>query len=516
MASDLSKLIQDGLCSTLTALLSKDAELKETTKVHENDLLDIQTLKIDSTFEFADITSTWSFIIPANSASYVFNAMLGDTSDPVDEIDADITDAIHEFISNVSGGLSTIINGSDLEDLGSVKSSTTLDGIIERNQIEEIDNMFKLLIDLDGFDITVFITFDKVILPFIDAINQSEVSFYPEEDLLEEMDIDNTEIENLELSETETNTDETKELENSTSEDTQLENKNDNSDQSNKEDGSKENIKTDEKVEEVELTQEEQKTKKLKKLIIIIAGLIALTITTGLVMYFMGMFDPAPVEKKDTNETKVVKNKDNVDIVKYDNKNLIKFSPSQINIKRLNARLEELTKHEILSPKEIEEQNNAQKERLANIKKEAMLIEFSKLNKEEKISPKVIEENKENLENNTSVTVKEEEKTAKEVVEKIVKNKITPQEEVDNKLKFILVHSLKYKLFKEMILKTDTKKARISICKDTSGRTAVYIGPFENESSQTQMIKLIKEKQSNLNINLSNITQEEFNKRCNF
>ena len=199
MASDLSKLIQDGLCSTLTALLSKDANLKETTKVHEKDLVDIQTLKIDSTFEFANITSTWSFIIPATSASYIFNAMLGDTSDPVDEIDADITDAIHEFISNVSGGLSTIINGSDLEDLGSVKSTTTLDGIIEKNQITDTDNLFKLLIDLDGFDITILILFDKVIMPFVDAISSSEPTFYPADELDE--NIDSSEIENLELSE---------------------------------------------------------------------------------------------------------------------------------------------------------------------------------------------------------------------------------------------------------------------------------------------------------------------------
>ena len=508
MASDLSKLIQDGLCSTLTALLSKDAELKETSKIHENDLLDIQTLKIDSTFEFANITSTWSFIIPANSASYIFNAMLGDTSDPVDEIDDDITDAIHEFISNVSGGLSTIINGSDLEDLGSVKSSTSLDGVIEKNQIEDIDNMFKLLIDLDGFDITIFITFDKVIIPFIDAINKSEISFYPDEDILEEIDIDNTEIENLELSEEKIVSDDSKELENSTNEDSQLENKND---KNSKEESSNEKSDTPEETEEVELSEDEQKTKKLKKLVIIIAGLIAFTIITGLVMYFMGMFDPVPIEKKDTNETKIVKNKDNVDIVKYQNKNLIKFSPSKINIRRLNARLEELTKYEVLSPKEIEEQNNAQNERLANLKKEAMLIEFSKLNKEEKISPKVDKEEKQNLDKNITTVVKEE-----NLVQEIVKKEIKPKIVEDNKLKFILVHSLKYKLFKEMILKTDTKKARISICKDTNGRTAVYIGPFENENSQTQMIKLIQEKQSDLKINLSNITQEEFNTRCNF
>ena len=503
MASDLSKFIQDGLCSTLTALLSKDAELKETTKVHEKDITDIQILKIDSTFEFANITSTWSFIIPAYSASYIYNAMLGDTSDPVDEIDEDITDAINEFISNVSGGLSTIINGSDLEDLGTVKSITSLDRVIEKNQIEVTDNMFKLLINLGGVDINIFIRFDNVIMPFIESINSSETTFYPEENLLEEIEVDSSEIENLESSSNETIEEENKELENSESKNDELENKN-------TDDDSKEESNLSKDKDEIEPTEEEQKSNKLKKLIIIIGGLVAFTITTGIVMNFMGMFDPVPIIKKDNNSTKIIKNKDNIDIVKYQNKNHIKFSPSKINIKRLNARLEELTKYEVLTAKDIEEQKNRQKERLANLEKEAMLIKFSKLNKEEQIIPKIVK--KEKLNSDTNITIKNETVQEKIIQEETVKSEIVEE----NKLKFILVHSLKYKLFKKMILKTNTKNARISICKDIDGRTAVYIGPFENEKSQTQMITLIQEKQPNLKIDLSNITQEEFNSRCNF
>jgi ribosome recycling factor len=67
-----------------------------------------------------------------------------------------------------------------------------------------------------------------------------------------------------------------------------------------------------------------------------------------------------------------------------------------------------------------------------------------------------------------------------------------------------------------MILKANTQKARISICKNELGRTAVYIGPFETEDSQKNIIKLIHKEQKSLKIDLSNITQEEFNLRCNF
>ena len=73
MASDLSKIIQDGLTNTLSNLLGKTATLQETSKVHTKDLENIELLKVESTFEFDNITSTWFFMVPAYSASYIFN-----------------------------------------------------------------------------------------------------------------------------------------------------------------------------------------------------------------------------------------------------------------------------------------------------------------------------------------------------------------------------------------------------------------------------------------------------------
>ena len=40
--------------------------------------------------------------------------MLGDEDAPINEIDEDIADAISEFISNLSGSLTTAINGANL------------------------------------------------------------------------------------------------------------------------------------------------------------------------------------------------------------------------------------------------------------------------------------------------------------------------------------------------------------------------------------------------------------------
>ncbi len=465
MASDLSKFIEDGLCSTLNALLSKEATLKETTKVHEKDLADIQTLQVDSTFEFTNITSTLSFIIPAWSASFIFNSMLGDTSDPVDVLDADIADALNEFISNVSGGLTTIINGSDLEDLGNSKFTTSMEGIIEKNQITDFENMYRFSIDLDGVEVTIFILFDDVIVPFVETISKSTLTEHIEKEpeVEEVKDEEAKEVESKEIV-----TPQKEELTNSEVQNTEE---------------SKPDVDTedDESTDDVELTDDEKKANKLKKIIIGVAALIGITMISGIAMYFLGMFEPEPIEVVEVNTTI---SKDNIEVVKYNNKNNINFHTSKINVNRLNARLEALSKFDILSEDELKQQKIEQSKRLEELKKEDELEAFAKLNKEEQIT--VIDTNTTNINNQTT------------------------------DLRFILVHSLKYKLFKNLILKSNTKKARISICKDTTGRTSVYIGPFENESSQLNMFDLIKEEKLKLKMSTINISKEEFNKRCKF
>ena len=146
MASDLSQLIQDGLCNTLNGLLAKDASLKETTKVHEQDLEELEVLKVNSVFDFEKLSSTLHFIIPAYSASYIFNTMMGETDiEPSLKIDDDTADAIGEFVSNTSGSLTTAINGSAFDDLGSVKFNIAKSDIIEGKSISDIDKTYKFL-----------------------------------------------------------------------------------------------------------------------------------------------------------------------------------------------------------------------------------------------------------------------------------------------------------------------------------------------------------------------------------
>lgn len=458
MAYDLSVLIQDGLCNTLETLLGANTKLNGITKVDEKDLQNLELLKIESEFVFDQITTVFSFIIPASSASLIFNIQMGDTqTEPATHVDDDITDAISEFISTVSGGLTTAINGEEIEELGKAKFHITGDEILQGNSITDIDNMYRLSINLDDNEIIVFILFDEPILPYINDITMSPVTEHKEEP------------------------EETQEIKIEDAEEIKEENLP-------KDTESQKEVLVQELENEGEEEEKEDKpeNKKLKMLVIGTAALLGITIFSGIIMYFMGVFDPAPmpVKKVESNTTK--ETKDMVSVVKYKSPKKVNFKISDINVPRLNIRLEALTKDKILTAKELKDQALAEKNRLAKIDKEKKLMEFAKKNREEA------------LPNTTNK-------------QKVMKNKVE-----DKKLKFIVTTSIRYKFFKDIIIQTQIDQARISICNDKDGRTTIFIGPFKNKKLQLEMKKFIKDGDKTIKTTISNITQEEFDTRCNF
>jgi len=475
MAYDLSTLIQDGLCNTLQNLLGADTKLNSITKVHEKDLKELELLKIESEFVFDQLTTTLSFVVPAVSASTIFNIQMGDAeAEPSLQIDDDTTDAISEFISTVSGGLTTAINGAEIEDLGKSKFHIAGNEVLQGDSITDIENIYRFSINIDDNEIIIFILFDETILPYLNDITMKPVTVHLEE----------IEIEDIEEELEEKIDDEPKEdIENSSNEET--------SDK----DSEKVEDNTD---EEVKNSSEDEKpeNKKLKMLVMGTAGLLGLTILAGIVMYFMGVFDPAPipVKKEESNTTK--ESKDIVSVVKYKTLKKVDFKISDINIPRLNTRLKSLTKFGVLSKEELEEQSLAEKNRIFEVDKEIKLAEFAKNNKEESLG-------------------KTAEIKSKSTIKKITKD-IQYDELKDQDLKFITTNSIKYKFFKDLVLKLNTTQARISICNDKKGRTTIFIGPFENDMLQLKMKDLIQSNNQNIKTSISNITTQEFNTRCNF
>jgi len=502
MASDLSTIIQDGLCTTLTSVLAIDAKLNCITKVHEKDLIDLELLKIKSEFEFANLTTTLSFIVPAYSASVIFNTMMGEASaEPVLTIDDDTIDAIGEFISQVSGGLTTAMNGSSLEDLGTVKFNISGSETLSSSATEDTENIYKFSIDLEEKEIFIFILFDENILPYIDDIAKSPVTEYPEK-------IEEPEEEEEEEPEEEIQIEEEPPIKDTKSED------------------------DDEDDNEEEIKEEDPKEKKLKMLIIGIGGLAGFIIISLIVMYFMGIFDePEPIViKQESNATIETKNK--VSVIKYNTLKKVDFKVSDINIQRLNIRLEALTKYKVLNKEELANQALAQKNILFELDKEKKLLEFAKKNKEELLSLKkkkdeIIDIDKKTKFLTPSYKIKEDNTKENNITSTTINTPIpTPikekiivvkkEIEKNKDLKFILASSLKYKLFKELVKESKSSRARISICNDINGRTTIFIGPFENSKLQTKMQELVKERNKNIQTTISNITQKEFDIRCNF
>jgi hypothetical protein len=513
MASDLSKIIQDSITLTLNGLLAKDASIIQITKTHIKDVQELQLLKVQSAFDFSNFTSKFEFLVPAKSSSLIFNTMMGSPiTELAEEIDDDAEDAIGEFISNTSGTLTTSINAANLDEIGQTKFNIAHKEVIQGNDLNELSNTYRFLIDLEGSELIVFITFDEVILPYVHEITESEITHH-EEEIVEEI----VEIEEVSPIKEELPAKEEPVIEEPTK-------------------------KTDDIVEEKEVNP---KDKKLQLIIYGISALLGLITLTFLIAYIMGAFDQEPVieQAPDINSTKIIKDKNQLDIVQYSTAQKIKFKESDINKKRLNIKLAELTKYNVLNKEELEAQKLAEKNRLFELEKEKELLAFSKKNQEEKLfekeepkKPRIIEK-KTKFKQETFVMEKSKiivtdntEAIPDNVSTENLKQNIEPNltqkedkviiqntiiEDVDKKLNYVITNSLKYSLFKGLVQETNTKQARISICNNENGKTEIYIGPFETNVLQQKMIDLVKENNLEIVVNPISINEEEFNTRCN-
>ena len=470
MASDLSKLIQDSFTLTLNGLLAKDAQILKITKAHPYDVEDTQFLLVQSLFNFSTFSSKFSYLVPAKSASLIFNTMMGSPiTDLSDEIDDDAEDAIGEFISNASGGLTTAINGTDFEDIGQTKFNISHKELINGDDIPNLDNTFRFLIDLEDQELVLYLAFDEEILPYIEEISSSEITFHQERAPVK----DEEEI--------------IKEIE--------------------------------EKQEEVPLqeeipAEEPSKEKNLKLPIMIVGGAIGVLLLVFIILYLIGFFDPKPmvVEQKDSNITKKI---EKVSVIQYKTIKKVDFKISEIDKDRLNAKLQNLTKYAVLSKEELEQQEEDEKIRLQNIEKEKQLLSFAKQNIEESLEKR---EETNNVINQETTPQEEQSEVIEPKEEAIVtdKTKVSQSEIVENPvLHYVVTDSLKYQLFKSIVQQTTTTQARISICNNQNGKTTIYIGPFETIELQNSMIMLTQEKSADINMDIINITEKEFNLRCN-
>ncbi|WP_122894081.1 FliM/FliN family flagellar motor switch protein [Arcobacter peruensis] len=175
MASDLSNIFKDELSNTLEQLLSKSSQVETVNSLNVENYISSQVIEATVAFDFKDISSTWIFYIPTISATKFEYLMLGGLGDLKEHIDDEITDAVNEIVSNISGSFCTSVNAQGFPDVSSIKSEVKNSTILEGEILSSKSNLYEFTVSLDEDKLPVIICFDEIILPFISSITGNEV-----------------------------------------------------------------------------------------------------------------------------------------------------------------------------------------------------------------------------------------------------------------------------------------------------------------------------------------------------
>ena len=283
----------------------------------------------------------------------------------------------------------------------------------------------------------------------------------------------------------------------------------------------------------LEINEEFVKPKKsiFLKILFGIVGLLILLLIVGIILYFIGFFEPKEEEKK--IEQPAI-SKETVTKVEPVSENTYKFDLKDINSKKMNDQLANLTSKNINEEKKINKESIENEKMQEDLLKQKALLEEEKLKFEKekaqieitkKESNSVKEEVK--ITPNTAIAASEELsilENKKEVDNPtLAKNSISMQKEdiskvnvVNNQfLLFINVAKIKDVLYKKYLDKIIAINPNVQLCRDEKNKIEIYFGPFEKNEDRIELLnKLIKNKFTEAYA--LEFTQEEFDKRCNY
>ena len=175
MASDLSNIFKDELSNTLEQLLSKSSQVEMVNELNPQTYSSTQVIEATVKFDFKDISSTWNFYIPTISATKFEYLMLGGMGDLKEHIDDEITDAVNEIVSNISGSFCTSVNAQGFPDVSSIKSEVKNSVILEGEVLSSKKNIYEFTLSLDEDKLPVIVCFDDRMLPYISSITGKDV-----------------------------------------------------------------------------------------------------------------------------------------------------------------------------------------------------------------------------------------------------------------------------------------------------------------------------------------------------
>ncbi len=170
MASNISDIIKSEISSTLESLLSASSNVEDVVLTSTSELDDTQCVSTGVSFDFNGKNSLWNFCIPTKTATQFEYLMLGGVTDLKNSIDDEITDAVKEIVSTISGSICTSVNAQGFGDITGLKSTLGNSSVESINKVNDSGNFYKFIVKLNDENLELYISFDDTIKPFISLL----------------------------------------------------------------------------------------------------------------------------------------------------------------------------------------------------------------------------------------------------------------------------------------------------------------------------------------------------------
>ena len=174
MASDISSIIQNELINTFESLLSVEASVDDILSASKDDTQNEQFIDVVVKIKSSSINGTWNFYLPTLISTKFEYFMLGGIGDLKASIDDEIVDASKEIISTISGSMGTSVNAQGFDDLSSFQATVESSEIVQGENIENSDNLFKFVLTFSGEELSFYANFDESTVPFLGKIVSGE------------------------------------------------------------------------------------------------------------------------------------------------------------------------------------------------------------------------------------------------------------------------------------------------------------------------------------------------------
>jgi len=176
LASDISNIIKNEIASTLESLLSASSNVEEVVLVNSEDLEDCESINTTVSFDLGGNESKWNYFVPVATATQFEYLMLGGVTDLKDKIDDEITDAVKEIISTISGSICTSVNAQGFGDISGIKSTMGDSSVISLPNRSDNNKIYKFIVKLNDDNLDIYISFDGGSLPFVELLTNDKSS----------------------------------------------------------------------------------------------------------------------------------------------------------------------------------------------------------------------------------------------------------------------------------------------------------------------------------------------------